>query len=109
MDLQNQQRVLDAAEKYGAENVIVLLGSSDANGAGFYAETVTAGDPTFAGPLAGVSLGLPVYHVFDEVIKAEADPAVWEEQVSMMEMVLDTAKLAGSVAKVREQPSYHKL
>jgi glycine reductase len=109
MDLQNQQRVLDAAEKYGAENVIVLLGSSDADGAGFYAETVTAGDPTFAGPLAGVSLGLPVYHVFDETIKAEADQGVWEEQISMMEMVLDTAKLAGSVANMRDRHSKNKL
>ena len=109
MDLQNQQRVIDAAEKYGAENVIVLLGSSDADGAGIYAETVTAGDPTFAGPLAGVSLGLPVYHVFDEAIKAEADPGVWEEQISMMEMVLDTAKLAGSVASMRDQHSKNKL
>ena len=109
MDLQNQQRVIDAAEKYGAENVVVLLGSSDAEGAGVYAETVTAGDPSFAGPLAGVSLGLPVYHVFDEAIKSEADPRVWEEQISMMEMVLDTAKLAGSVASMRDQHSKNKL
>lgn len=109
MDLQNQQRVIDAAEKYGAENVVVVLGSSDAEGAGIYAETVTAGDPTFAGPLAGVSLGLPVYHVFDEAIKAEADPGVWEEQIGMMEMVLDTAKLAESVKQVREQHSKSKL
>ena len=105
MDLQNQQRILDAAKKYGAENVIVLLGSADADGAGIYAETVTAGDPTFAGPLGGVQLGLPVYHVFDEVIKAEADPGVWEEQIAMMEMVLDTEKLAGSVASMRDQHS----
>jgi betaine reductase len=109
MDLQNQQRVIDAAEKYGAENVVVLLGSSDAEGAGVYAETVTAGDPSFAGPLAGVSLGLPVYHVFDEAIKSEADPRVWEEQISMMEMVLDTAKLAASVANMRDQHSKSKL
>lgn len=109
MDLQNQKRVLEAAEQYGVENVVVLLGSSDAEGAGIYAETVTAGDPTFAGPLAGVPLGLPVYHVFDEVIKGEADPNVWEEQVSMMEMVLDTAKLAESVASMRNQHSKYKL
>lgn len=109
MDLQNQQRIKDAAEQYGAENVIVLLGSSDADGAGLYAETVTAGDPTFAGPLAGVSLGLPVYHVFDETIKAEADQGVWQEQVGMMEMVLDTGKLAGSVQKMRDQHSKSKL
>ena len=48
MDLENQQRVKDAAEKYGAENVVVILGSSDPEGAEIYAETVTLGDPTFA-------------------------------------------------------------
>ena len=109
MDLQNQQRVKDAAEKYGAENVIVVLGSSDAEGAEIYAETVTVGDPTFAGPLAGVSLGLPVYHVFDEALKSEADAAAWEEQISMMEMVLDTEKLAAAVAKMRDAHSKAKL
>lgn len=109
MDLQNQQRVIDAAEKYGAENLVVVLGSSDPEGSGLYAETVTAGDPTYAGPLAGVSLGLPVYHVFDEAIKAEADKAVWQEQISMMEMVLDTAKLVAAVADVRDKHSKHKL
>ncbi len=109
MDLQNQQRVIDAAQKYGAENVVVLLGSADADGAGLYAETVTAGDPTYAGPLAGVSLGLPVYHVFDEAIKAEADPRVWEEQISMMEMVLDPPRLAGSVASMRNQHSKYRI
>ena len=109
MDLQNQQRVLDAAEQYGAENIVVVLGSSDADGAGLYAETMTAGDPTYAGPLSGVSLGLPIYHVFDEVIKAEVDPSVWEEQVSMMEMVLDPAKLAASVTDMRDQHSKVKL
>ena len=54
MDLQNQQRIKDAAEKFGAENCVVVLGSSDAEGAEIYAETVAAGDPTYAGQLAGV-------------------------------------------------------
>jgi betaine reductase len=100
MDLANQQRIKDAAEKFGAD-VVVILGSSDAEGAGIYAETVTAGDPTFAGPLAGVALGLPVYHIFEDAVRAEADPAEWENQISMMEMVLDTAALAKSVADMR--------
>jgi betaine reductase len=103
MDLANQQRIKDAAEKFGPDAVIVILGSSDAEGAGIYAETVTAGDPTFAGPLAGVALGLPVYHIFEEAVRAEADPAEWENQISMMEMVLDTAALAKSVAEMRGQ------
>ena len=103
MDLQNQQRIKDAAEKYNAEDLIVILGASDAEGSGIYAETVTAGDPTFAGPLAGVSLRLPVYHILDPLLKAEADAPAWEDQIGMMEMVMDGDKLAGAVTEMREQ------
>ena len=81
--MQNQQRIKDAAEKFGSD-CIVILGSSDAEGAEIYAETVSNGDPTYAGPLAGVPLGLPVYHVFDQTIRDECDPTAWEEQISMM-------------------------
>ncbi len=109
MDLQNQQRIVDAAEKFGAENCVLILGSSDAEGAEIYAETVTNGDPTFAGPLAGVPLGLAVYHIFDEEIRAECDDAQWEEQISMMEMVLDPESLAAAVKGMRDQFSKFKL
>jgi len=109
MDLQNQQRVKDAAEKYGAENVVVILGSSDAEGAEIYAETVTNGDPTFAGPLAGVPLGLAVYHVFEQEIRDEADEAAWEDQISMMEMVLDPEALSAAVKSMREEFSKYTL
>jgi betaine reductase len=54
-------------------------------------------------------LGLAVYHVFDEAIRGEADPALWEEQISMMEMVLDTEALAKAVAGMREQYSKFAL
>lgn len=109
MDLQNQQRVKDAADKFGAENLVVILGSSDAEGAEIYAETVTNGDPTFAGPLAGVPLGLAVYNIFEKDIREEADASIWEEQISMMEMVLDTEALASAVKGVREQYGKYTL
>jgi betaine reductase len=102
MDLQNQQRVKEAAEKFGAENVVVILGAGDAEGASIYAETVTAGDPTFAGALAGAQLGLPVYHILDPLVKAVADPAIWEEQIGMMELVLNGEALAASVKEMRD-------
>ncbi len=109
MDLQNQQRIKDAAEKFGADKVVVILGSSDAEGAEIYAETVSNGDPTYAGPLAGVSLGLPVYHIFESEIREECDPAAWEEQISMMEMVLEPDALAAAVKGIREQYSKNAL
>jgi len=109
MDLQNQQRVKEIAEKYGPENVVVVLGSSDAEGASIYAETVTADDPTFAGPLAGVPLGLAVYHIFDPIFKEKVDPNLWEEQLGMMEMVLDVDGLVNAVAEMLNEHSKYVL
>jgi len=81
---------------------MVVLGSPDAESAEIYAETVTTGDPTYAGPLAGVSLGLQVYHILEDEVKAEIDPAVYEQQIGMMEMVLDKEAISKSVKKIRE-------
>ena len=103
MDLENQKRVKDFTDQYGAENIIVILGASEAEASGLAAETVTAGDPTFAGPLTGVSLGLRVYHVCEPEIKDEVDAAVYEEQISMMEMVLDVDEIIGEMTSIREQ------
>jgi len=101
MDLENQKRVLDLSEKYGKENVVVILGTSEAESAGLTAETVTAGDPTFAGPLAGVSLGLRVYHIFE--LKDQVDANVYDEQCGMMEMVLDVDAINNEVKSIRDQ------
>lgn len=103
MDLENQKRVKEYAEQYGAENVLVVLGASEGEASGLAAETVTAGDPTFAGPLAGVSLGLVVYHICEPEMKAEIEEAVYEEQVSMMEMVLDVDDIIKEMTAIREQ------
>ena len=103
MDLENQKRVKEYAEQYGAENVVVLLGAAEGEAAGLAAETVTAGDPTYAGPLAGVSLGLRVYHICESEIKAEIDETVYEEQISMMEMVLDVDDIVKEMSSIREQ------
>ncbi len=103
MDLENQKRVKEFAEKYGAENIVVLLGAAEAEAAGLAAETVTLGDPTFAGPLTGVSLKLAAYHVCEEVLKEEYDANIYEEQVGMMEMVLDVDAITEEMNNIREQ------
>lgn len=103
MDLENQKRVKDFAEQYGAENIVVVLGAAEGEAAGLAAETVTAGDPTFAGPLAGVQLGLSVFHVCEEAIKSEVDPGVYEDQISMMEMVMDVDDIANEMSSIRDE------
>lgn len=101
MDLENQKRVKEAADKFGAENVVVLLGASEAEAAGLAAETVTVGDPTFAGPLAGVELHLAVYHALEEEMKEQFDSDVYDEQMGMMEMVLDVDEISQEMQEIR--------
>lgn len=103
MDLENQKRVLGFANEFGAENVVVVLGAAEGEAAGLAAETVTAGDPTFAGPLAGVQLGLTVYHICEDEIKAEVDAGVYDEQVGMMEMVMDVEDIASEMSSIRDE------
>lgn len=105
MDLENQARIKAMAEKFGAENLVVLLGGAEAEAAGLAAETVSAGDPTFAGPLAGVSLGLAVYHIVEPEIKEQCDAGVYDEQIGMMEMVLDVDAICKEVSAIRKQYS----
>ncbi len=103
MDLENQNRVKNAADEYGAENLVVILGGAEAEAAGLAAETVTAGDPTFAGPLAGVALGLDVYHILEPEVKEVCDPDVYDEQVGMMEMVLDVDEIVEEMNEIRDE------
>jgi hypothetical protein len=103
MDLENQKRVKDLTEKYGAENMLVLIGGAEAESAGLAAETVTAGDPTFAGPLAGVPLGLKVYHAVEPEFKESVDADVYDEQIGMMEMVLDVDEIVSEVKGMRDE------
>ncbi len=91
------------AEKYGAENCIVIIGASEAESAALAAETVTAGDPTYAGPLAGVPLGLRVYHAVEPEFKESVDADVYDDQVGMMEMVLDVDAIVSSVSELRKE------
>jgi len=103
MDLENQRRVKEFAEQYGPENVVVLLGAAEGEASGLAAETVTNGDPTYAGPLTGVQLGLTVYHVCEPDIKQEFDEGVYDQQVSMMEMVLDVDDIVNEMSAIRSE------
>jgi glycine reductase len=101
MDLEVQGSLIKAVEDYGKDNVVVILGSPDADSADIYAETVTVGDPTYAGPLAGVSLELQVYHILEDEIKALVAEDVYQEQVGLMELSLDKDAIAEAMKSAR--------
>jgi glycine/sarcosine/betaine reductase complex component A len=102
MDLENQARVKEIAQRYNKRDVVVVLGAADAESVRLLAETVTLGDPSYAGALGGVQLGLPVYHILEPELKAQVDPEVYQEQVGMMELVVDVPRLIEPLRKIRE-------
>lgn len=97
MDLQSQEAILRLAEANDPSALVVLLGAPDPEAAEIAAETVIKGDPAYAGALAGAQLGLEVYHVLDDVVKAEVPDDVWEEQIGLMADVLDGGALTAAV------------
>lgn len=102
MDLSTQETIQRLADEHGREALLVLLGSPDPESAGIAAETVTVGDPSWAGPLAGAQLGLSVYHVLEDEPRGAIPAEAWEEQVGLMDDVLDANGIGDAVREFRD-------
>ena len=100
MDLENQAAIKSIADEIGPENLMVVLGMPG-EGLRLAAETLTTGDPSWAGPLAGVPLGLPVFHILEEKVRAQVPEDLYAEKLLMMEMVLDLEQIESDLADMR--------
>src|SRR5512145_2935742 len=89
MNFENQGVIKRLADQYGPENLAVVLGNGEANGVEVFAETVTQGDPSYAGPLAGVALKIPVYHVLEEEVMGVLPENLREEKLELSLLVID--------------------
>ena len=102
MDLGTQSRILELSNR-STVKPLVVLGSPDPDSSELTALTVMSGDPTFSGPLAGVPLGLPVYHVLEDDIASIADPDVYEAQVGLMKVALDAEAICSTMRRIRNE------
>ena len=67
------------------------------------ATTFKDGDPSFAGALGGIALGLPSYHIFE--LKDEIPPEVWEREMAFKELEMeeeDVEKICALMREIRE-------
>ena len=103
MDQVVQGKLKEAVEKHGAENIFVVLGTPDTESVEIYAETVMAGDPTYSGPLAGVPLRLPVYHVFEDEIKEALPAELYKEHIGLMELSLERDEICNVIREARKK------
>jgi len=91
------------ADQYGPENLAVVLGNGEANGVEVFAETVTQGDPSYAGPLAGVALKIPVYHVLEEEVMDAVPEHLREEKLQLSSLVIDVEPMHRLLLAAREK------
>ena len=92
------------AERVGTDNMIVVLGTPTPESSKLFAMTVTEGDPTWAGPLAGAGLGVPAFHVTEPDIRDQVDADVYDEQVGIAEFALESPdQILETVKSIREQ------
>ena len=99
MDLEDQSLIQRTADEHG-NDTIVVLGQPDADSAEITAETVRNGDPTWAGPLAGVPLGLPVFHILEDK-KSQIAADTYENEVGLMALTMDKASIMQGLDRVR--------
>jgi len=89
MNFESQGVIKRLADQYGPENLTVILGNGEANGVEVFAETVTEGDPSYAGPLAGVALKIPVYHILEDEVMSQVPESLREEKLQLSALVVD--------------------
>ena len=78
------------ADEFGNEQLVIILGLNEPENLRIFATTFKDGDPSYAGPLAGVALGLKSYHIFE--LKGDVPDDVWSDEMAMKELeVEDTA------------------
>ena len=78
-----------------------MLGATDPEAIRLVGQTVTCGDPTWAGPLAGVALKLPVYHIFEPVVKSTVPDDIYAAKVGNLEVLYDVDQVVSATAEVR--------
>ena len=104
MDLEDQGRIKELTEEHGRDNIVVLLGAPTIDSSQIQFETVTSGDPSYAGPLAGVELGLDAYHIFEPAIKSAIDASQYADLIETLEMGLEESQeIVGKLAEIRSR------
>jgi betaine reductase len=103
MNFENQGVIKRLADQYGPDNLAVVLGNGEANGVEVFAETVTQGDPSYAGPLAGIALKIPVYHILEAEVMGAVPENLREEKLQLSSLVIDVEPMHQVLKTAREK------
>jgi betaine reductase len=101
MDLEGQGRIRQVVEQAGTEDVVAVLGANSAAAVEMTALTLKSGDPSYAGPLTGVALGIPSYHILEPEIAGQVDAALYERELALSALAMDVAEVIAPIQAIR--------
>lgn len=79
---------------------MIVFGLNEVENLRIMATTFLDGDPSYAGPLAGLALGIKSYHMLE--LKSEIPPDVWAAEMAMEELELEDETATKLVKALRE-------
>ena len=82
--------------------IVAVLGANSTTAVEMTALTLKSGDPSYAGTLAGIALGIPSYHILESEIVEEIDPALYERELALSAMAMDVAEVVQPLRALRD-------
>jgi len=79
---------------------VIVFGLNEPFNLRIMATTFKDGDPSFAGALGGIALGLKSYHIFE--LKDEIPADVWESEMAFKELQTEDELIEKICATMRE-------
>jgi len=102
MDLEGQGRIRQIVEQAGTDDVVAVLGANSAAAVEMTALTLKSGDPSYAGALAGVALGIPSYHILEPEIVGQVDATVYERELALSALAMDVDAVVAPMKSIRD-------
>ncbi len=101
MGLEGQGRIKQVVEQHSTDGVVAVLGASSSESLRMTAETLMKGDPSYAGPLAGMALGIPSFHILEPEIASQVEGSVYERELALTAMTVDIEELVKPLRSLR--------
>ena len=102
MDLEGQGRIRQIVEQAGTDDVVAVLGANSAAAVEMTALTLKSGDPSYAGALAGIALGIPSFHILEPEIVGQIDAALYERELALSALAMDVDEVVAPMKSIRD-------
>jgi hypothetical protein len=88
------------ADAHGTDALVVVFGLNEPANLRIMATTFKEGDPSYAGALGGIALGLASYHIFE--LKDEIPEDAWAAEMTFEELEAGDELIADICQTMRE-------